>query len=106
MHCNPYSEITPHFEKMASFVKPIKKSELLGFLDFFHRQEFQILKNTTFLKLYLLPSSGESRETPTLLGSIERAPSRHPKTERDPVSETLCFLVFGIPDDGHIPEAQ
>jgi hypothetical protein len=26
--------------------------------------------------------------------------SLHLKTETDPVSETLCFLVFRIPDDG------
>jgi hypothetical protein len=26
--------------------------------------------------------------------------------ETDPVSETLCFLVFGIVDDGQSPETQ
>jgi hypothetical protein len=33
-------------------------------------------------------------------------PSPHVKMETDPVSETLCFLVFRIPDDGPSPEAQ
>jgi hypothetical protein len=28
------------------------------------------------------------------------------RMETDPVSETLCFLVFKIPDDGQIPETQ
>jgi hypothetical protein len=42
------------------------------------------------------PSSGEGRETPTLLGPLERAkvsPSLHLMTEAHPVSETSCFLV-------------
>jgi hypothetical protein len=29
-------------------------------------------------------------------------PPPHLKTETDPVSETLCFLVFTIPDDAQI----
>jgi hypothetical protein len=32
--------------------------------------------------------------------------SLHLRMERDPVSETLCFLVFRIPDDGQSPEPQ
>jgi hypothetical protein len=28
------------------------------------------------------------------------------KTETGPVSETLCFLVFRVPDDGQNPETQ
>jgi hypothetical protein len=32
-----------------------------------------VLENTTFRKLDLFPSSGEGRETPTLLGPLERA---------------------------------
>jgi hypothetical protein len=34
---------------------------------------FYFQKNTTFRKLVLFPSSGERRETPTLLGPLERA---------------------------------
>jgi hypothetical protein len=34
------------------------------------------------------------------------SPSLHLKTKRDPVSKTLCFLVFRIPDDGQNPETQ
>jgi hypothetical protein len=30
----------------------------------------------------------------------------HLTTETDPVSETLCFLVFRIPDEEQIPETQ
>jgi hypothetical protein len=79
-------------------------------------------KKTTFQKLDLFPSSGERREIPTLLGPLKIAndpchnniyintqhlsPSPHLKRETDPVSETLCILVFRIPDDGQIPETQ
>jgi hypothetical protein len=42
-------------------------------LDFVHRPVFQITRNTTFRKLDLFPFSGELRETPTLLGPLERA---------------------------------
>jgi hypothetical protein len=28
------------------------------------------------------------------------------KMEKDPVSKTLCFLLFRIPDDEHSPETQ
>jgi hypothetical protein len=35
-----------------------------------------------------------------------RSPSSHMRTETDPVSETLCFLVFIIPDDGQIPQSH
>jgi hypothetical protein len=31
-------------------------------------------------------------------------PPPHLRTETDPVSETLCFLVFRIPDDGQSSE--
>jgi hypothetical protein len=30
--------------------------------------------------------------------------SPHLGEETDPISETLCFLAFRIPDAGHIPE--
>jgi hypothetical protein len=60
-------------------------------------------------------SSVERRETPTLLGPLERTNLNHWITEpvsnhgsnhwtTGPVSETLCFLVFRIPDDGQSPE--
>jgi hypothetical protein len=68
-------------------------------------------RNTTFRKLDLFPSSGDGRETPTLIGSLERynlnhriyffvkdpteqvSPSTHLKKDTDPVSETF-FLVI------------
>jgi hypothetical protein len=39
------------------------------------------------------------RDTPILLGPLERG-----NLNPDPVSKTLCSLVFGIPDDGHSSE--
>jgi hypothetical protein len=47
------------------------------YLDFVHGPEFYILENTTFQKLDLFPSSGEGRETTTLLGPLERANLNH-----------------------------
>jgi hypothetical protein len=58
-----------------------------GFLYSVHRPEFYIQENTTLRKLDLFPFSGEGRATPTVLG---------PWT--DQVIETLCFLVFRIPE--------
>jgi hypothetical protein len=46
-----------------------------------------------FRKPGLFLFSGEERETPTLLGSLDL------RTETGPVSEAFCFLVFRIPDD-------
>jgi hypothetical protein len=63
-----------------------------------------------FRKLYLFPSSGEGEDTHSV------APSKGPnwvyafpphlKTETDSVSETLCFLVSRILDDGRSPKTQ
>jgi hypothetical protein len=74
----------------------------------------------------LFPSSGEGRKTPTLLGPLERAnlnhwtigslflrdptecaySSLHLRTETDPVSKMLSFLVFTILNNGQSPESQ
>jgi hypothetical protein len=48
----------------------------------------------------LFPPSGEGRETPTLLGPLERSNLNH---WTDPISNTFCFLVFRISDDGQSP---
>jgi hypothetical protein len=45
------------------------------FLDFFHRLMF--LKNITFRKLDLFPSSGKIMVVRTLLGPLERASLNH-----------------------------
>jgi hypothetical protein len=74
---------------------------MIGFLDFVHHLEFQILGNTMFQKLILFPSSGEGRD-PTEYVS----PSPQLKMETDPVSETLCFLELRILDNGQSPETQ
>jgi hypothetical protein len=31
---------------------------------------------------------------------------RQPRTETDPISETLCFLALRLPDDGYSPKTQ
>jgi hypothetical protein len=66
------------------------------FLDFRNSKQ---LENKTFRKLDLVPFLGVGRETPTLLGPLERSiviqifPCPHPKTETDPVSETFFLLI-------------
>jgi hypothetical protein len=54
------------------------------------------------------PYSGVGGETPTLLGPLERVNLNPPnlRTETDPVSITLYFLVFRIPDNGQSSETQ
>jgi hypothetical protein len=74
------------------------------FMDF-----VQLLENKTFRKLDLFPSSGERRETAILLGPLGPvievsfsltdstewvSPCPYLKTETDPVSEKLYFLVI------------
>jgi hypothetical protein len=44
-------------------------------------------------------------KTPTELGPLERANLNH-WVETDPVSETLCFLVSRIPNNGQSPRAR
>jgi hypothetical protein len=66
----------------------------------------------TFRKLELLPSSGDGRKIPTLLGNLGRAKlnhwsfSHHLRTETVPVAETSCFLLFRIQDDGQSPNTK
>jgi hypothetical protein len=50
---------------------------------------------------------------PVQLAPLERANLNHwtilpphLRTETDPVSEMLCFLVFRIPDNGQSPKLQ
>jgi hypothetical protein len=62
-----------------------------------------------FWKLDLLVSLGEASETHTLLGPFERANlthlrHSHLKIETNPVSKTLCFLLFRILDHEQSPE--
>jgi hypothetical protein len=38
--------------------------------------------------------------------SMYASPFPHLRTETDPVSEALCFLVFRIPRNGSSPETQ
>jgi hypothetical protein len=50
---------------------------IIVFLNSAHRLEFYMLENTPFRKLDLFLPSGEGRETPTLLGPLERANLNH-----------------------------
>jgi hypothetical protein len=70
-----------------------------------------ILENTTFLKLDLFLSSGEWGRhllcwDHWLRLALSKGPNRvgvsppHLRTETNAISETLCFLVSRIPDDG------
>jgi hypothetical protein len=52
---------------------------ITGSADFVHRPIFKKLLNITFRKLDLFLSSGEWRETLTVLGSLERANFNHRK---------------------------
>jgi hypothetical protein len=47
-----------------------------------------------FQKPDLLLPSGDGRETPTLLGPLERARAPSPHLKMETVSETLHFLVI------------
>jgi hypothetical protein len=64
-----------------------------------------------FLQILKLPSSGNISGPVIEVTSFEgtqqsRFLPLHVKTEADPVSETLCFVVFRIPDDGQIQKTQ
>jgi hypothetical protein len=50
----------------------------------------------------LFPSSDEGEKTATPLVPLERVVVTE-RTETDPVSKTLCFLLSRIPDDGQSP---
>jgi hypothetical protein len=52
---------------------------------------FLMIRITRFQKMVLFPSSGEGRNTPTLLGPIERSNISH---WTDTFSETLFFLII------------
>jgi hypothetical protein len=56
-------------------------------------------------------SSGEAELTSTTWLFLRNptqqvSPPTQPRTEKDQVSETLCSLVFRIPDDGWCPKTQ
>jgi hypothetical protein len=59
-------------------------------MDFVHRPEFYITRKLAFRKMYIFPSSDEGRETPTLLGKLERVNFPLPGDGNKFV--TLCFL--------------
>jgi hypothetical protein len=51
------------------------------------------------------PSSRDRKETRSK-GPNRVSPSLHLRMETDPVSETLCFLVFRITDDEQSQETK
>jgi hypothetical protein len=71
-------------------------------------------KTQSYWDFGLCPSSGileikkynVSATGSTQLGPIERANFNHLRTETNPVSETLCFLVSRIAGDGQSPRTQ
>jgi hypothetical protein len=71
---------------------------IIGLLHSIHCPEFQILENN----VSETRSSGEGRETPSLLHPLKRVgvSSPHMRMETDPVSKTLHCPVFRIADDG------
>jgi hypothetical protein len=62
-------------------------------------------RNTRFRKLDLFPSSGEWKDTPTLLGPLERDNLNQCRRKQIPFQKR-CFLVFRIPDDAQSLETQ
>jgi hypothetical protein len=107
--------------KLTGFYKHLLTIGITVFLDFVHCPKFEILENTTFRKLNLFPASDEGRKTHTLLHPLESANLNNWNFLRDqknkcfpplnwrrkhPVFETLCFLLFRLPDDGRSPETQ
>jgi hypothetical protein len=68
-----------------------------GYMDFIHYQELQITKKRKhpFWKLDLLSSSGETKETPSLLGVLGRANFRHWSSE--PIlGQTQSFCNYAV----------
>jgi hypothetical protein len=58
----------------------------------------------------VFPSSGKGGKTSTQVGPLERANLNRSRTRlrthTDPVSETLCFVVSRMPDEGQCPKTQ
>jgi hypothetical protein len=83
-------------------------ASITGVLDFLHRPVFGKLESTTFRKLAMFPTSG-AWETLFVLRLLELTTNTvqvfltRLRKETRPVSDTLCFLVFRIPDDGQSP---
>jgi hypothetical protein len=95
--CGPIRCITPASNTNLS-------SEVLGFRTSAIVRNSKHKKTQRFgnwicdhQRLRLALSKGPNR--------VGASPSRL-RTETNPVSEMLCFLLFGIPDDGHSPETQ
>jgi hypothetical protein len=81
----------------------VPSSIVFPYPSFFIRTPYEIdesslycIRKHIFLKLDLFPSSGEWRGTTYFVIS----PAPHLKKETVPVSETLCFHIFIIMDDG------
>jgi hypothetical protein len=69
-------------------------SESLGSRALYIGENSKKLESTTFRKLILLPSSGETSKQRADLSHWTEQMFLHLKTEKDPVSETLSFLDF------------
>jgi hypothetical protein len=82
-----------HHHHLSTHIPRRKRLQLriAAFLDSVHRPE-----NTTFRELDLLPFSGEGRETPTLLGRLERGNLNHWTTSRN-------LLILSVTHHRHDP---
>jgi hypothetical protein len=102
-------------------------SELLGLFILSIVRNSKYYKKQCFGIRNLFPTSREDWKTLSLLSPLEgpnlshwtgldwsglaKGPKRvsplfHVRTETDPVSETLCFLIFSIVDDGQSSQTQ
>jgi hypothetical protein len=83
---------------------------ITGFLDVIHRQEFYVIRKRNVLETgsVFIPQTTRGGDTYTLLCPLARVNLNDltVRTERDPVSETLRFVVFRIPGDGESPQTH
>jgi hypothetical protein len=85
----PITWIILNMEIASKITEKLIMLKIIGFLDFVHRPE---LENTTFRKLDLFPSPGEERESPTLLGPLERADLNHWTFSFSGIQQIRCLL--------------
>jgi hypothetical protein len=89
---------------LAMYIGPLVQLSLL--LGFWTLSIVQISTNKKTQRfgnwIYFRPQARVGWGAPTLQET--KILPYHLRTETDPVSETLCFLVCGNPDDGQSPE--
>jgi hypothetical protein len=114
-HCNQSTGLNHWIQRVLTMVYNTQNSWGFGLFPLFGILE---TKNTMFRNWICFRPQVRGEDT-SQLGPLERAnlslskgPKRvgvfppHLRTETDPVSETLCFLVSRIPNDGQSPKTQ